>query len=216
MWRLGTCSSPTARRNRHAASRCPGAAFVVVVLVAAGSFGEIQGQTFLTQDEALSLAFPDAEVTRQTEYLTEEALDRARALAGENVPIEQTVVPTYRATDRITGQLRGTAYFDAHRVRTLTEVVMVVVDPEGRVDRVEVLKFAEPPDYLLPERWLDQLRTRSLDDGIAVNRDIINMSGATLSSVAMTRAVRRVLALHRVLEEAGSTSENPTPGTPNR
>ena len=76
---------------------------------------------------------------------------------------------------------------------------MVVIDRSGTVGRIEVLKFAEPRDYLAPEGWLRQFQGRTLDRSLDLKGDIVNMTGATLTSRAITDAVRRVLALHQVV-----------------
>lgn len=146
-------------------------------------------------ETALAAAFPDCAVERRTAYLTLAELARAEAAAGVEVP-SALVVP-YLATCGDTAG--GTAYFDAHRVRTLPETIMVVVDPAGRVERVEVLAFDEPPDYLPAARWYRQFVGRELDSDLALKRDIDGISGATLTARATTEAVRRVLALHAVL-----------------
>ena len=152
----------------------------------------------LTQDEALELAFPGATLERLTAYLGEPELDRARALAGSDVEVEQTVLTYYVA--RRGADALGVAYFDAHRVRTEQEVLMVVVSPDGRARRVETVSFREPPEYRAPERWMRLFDGRGLAPELAVRRDIPNITGATLTSGAVTRAVRRVLALHQVLD----------------
>ena len=153
-------------------------------------------QTFLTQGEALELAFPGSEVERRTAYLSDAERARAGGLAGR--PIEVGVV-TYYVARNATGGPVGAAYFDAHVVRTVDEVLMVVVDLEGTVERVEVLRFSEPPDYLAPDGWLAQFEGRHLEPDLAPRRGIVNMTGATLTSEAATAAVRRVLALHEVI-----------------
>lgn len=155
------------------------------------------GQAFLTQEEALALAFPPpASIERRTAFLDEASLARARRLAGET-KMESGIVTYY--VGRSGNRTVGYAYFDAHRVRTLPEVLMVVVTPEETVERVEVLKFSEPREYVAPERWLDQFEGRELDDRLSTRGGIVNITGATLTSRAVTRAVRRVLALHRAI-----------------
>ena len=85
-----------------------------------------RGQSVLTQEEALALAFPDAEgIERHTAYLSGAELARARAAAGEGVAVETRVVTYYLALR--SERPMGVAYFDVHRVRTLPEVLMVVV-----------------------------------------------------------------------------------------
>ena len=63
---------------------------------------------------------------------------------------------------RVGGRVFKGAY--THRVRTLAETVMVVVTPEGKVDRIDILSFSEPQDYLPKERWMDQFEGKKLDD----------------------------------------------------
>lgn len=151
----------------------------------------------LTQDEALALAFPGATTERRTAYLGEAELERARALAGADVPVEQSVVTYYVA--RRAGTPLGVAYFDAHRVRTEQEVLMIVVGSDHRVRRVETVSFREPPEYRAPDRWLRLFDARALGPELALRGAIPNMTGATLTAGAVTQATRRVLALHGVI-----------------
>lgn len=166
------------------------------------------GRVLLTVDEALELAFPGCTVERGTVYLTDEERRRAAELAGEEIPTR--IVHPYVATCE--GAVAGTAYFDAHRVRTLPETLMIVVDPQARVRRVEVLSFAEPPDYLPREAWYEQFVERELAPELDLQRAIHPVTGATLTAVATTTAVRRVLAVHRVLGgEGDATPEDDGP-----
>lgn len=177
----------------------------------AGVPAPARAQVLLTQQEALRLAFPEpATILRRTAYLDEGQLEAARALAGPRVQVNQTVVTYY--VGLADGKPLGAAYFDAHRVRTLPEVVMIVVTPEAQIERVEVLKFAEPPQYLLPESWIRQLRGRELTEDLALKRAIVNMTGATLSAQAITGAARRVLALHRVIRPFERAAAEPGAG----
>ncbi len=169
---------------------------VLVALQAAASAAA--ARVFLTTDEALGLAFPDCAVERSTVFLTGAQMARAKELAGGEIP--SAMVHPYRATRG--GELVGTAYFDAHLVRTLPELLMVVIDPGGRVARVEVLSFQEPADYLPRDNFYDQYAGRSLDDATSLRRGVRGVAGATLTVRATTAAVRRILAVHQALREA--------------
>jgi Na+-translocating ferredoxin:NAD+ oxidoreductase RnfG subunit len=159
----------------------------------------VPAQTLITQEEALRLAFPEpARIERRTAYLSEAEKEKARALAGAEVRLNQSIVTFYVASRD--GEVLGAAYFDAHRVRTLAEVLMIVVTPEAGIARIEVLRFAEPPEYMAPDGWLAQFEERPLDPGLSLKGEIVNMTGATLTSRAVTRAARRVLALHQVIQ----------------
>ena len=196
-----------ARDQRRSPSA--GVRLLGLLVLAAGTPQEAFPQVLLTQDEALGSAFPEpATVERATAFLSDDQLEEARVLAGDGVQLSQRVV-TYYVGRTGNGQLLGVAYFDAHRVRTMREVAMIVVSPRGLITRVDVLSFFEPPEYMASRLWVEQLMDRTLTDDLAVGRGIINLTGATLTASALTSATRRVLALHQVirplqqLEEGG-------------
>ena len=99
------------------------------------------------------------------------------------------------------GEEAAVAYLDSHVVRTLPETLLVLVGPDGHVRRIEVLSFDEPPDYLPRAVWYAQFQGRGLDDELKLKRAIQPVAGATLSARATLEAVRRVLAIDRVLGE---------------
>ncbi|HEX4962575.1 MAG TPA: FMN-binding protein [Thermoanaerobaculia bacterium] len=167
--------------------------------LAAFAAGPVSAKVFLSVNEALRLVFGDAKVEHQTVFLTTGQRAQAQKLAGGE--IKSALVNPYRATRD--GKEVGTAYFDSHVVRTLPETLMVVVDPQGKVSRVEVLAFAEPEDYLPPGRWYGQFLGNGLSDELALGRRIRSVTGASLTARATTEAVRRVLAIHQVLRGTG-------------
>ena len=75
-----------------------------------------------------------------------------------------------------------------------------MLDAAGKVRTIEILSFNEPPEYQPSAPWIAQFDGRALDDELRLQRGIRTLAGATLSSVAMTDAVRRVLAIHEVLQ----------------
>lgn len=161
--------------------------------------GPAEARVLLPVDEALALAFPGAAIERRTVYLTAAERTRAEQLAGGR--LASGVARPYVATGR--EGLAGTAYLDTHRVRTLPQTVMVVLDPSGSVRRVEVLSFDEPPDYLPREEWYRQFDGRTGDAPLAPGRDLRGITGATLTARSTAAAVKRVLALHAVVTERG-------------
>lgn len=159
-----------------------------------------QAKVFLTQDEALELAFPGCVVTKKTHYLTEAEKAEAGRLA--DVPVESALVHAYQAA--CAGQPAGAAYFDAHKVRTLPETLMIVVGADAKVRRIEVLAFNEPEEYLARPAWYAQFKGKGLDKDLNLKKEIRSMAGATLTGRATTEAVRRVLALHQVVSKKGA------------
>jgi Na+-translocating ferredoxin:NAD+ oxidoreductase RnfG subunit len=177
--------------------------FAAVLATAANA----AAQTTLTQDQALRLAFPEPlKIERRTAYLDETQLARARQLAGGNIEVNQRVVTYYVALD--SGRVAGTAYFDGHRVRTLREVLMLVINPEWKIERIEVLRFAEPPEYRAPDNWLDQFEGKRLSNDLTLKRSIVPMTGATLTANAVTSAARRTLALHAIISSSKNNDQD--------
>lgn len=151
----------------------------------------------MTQQQALASAFPaGTKVARQTFFLKAEQLSAAKKESG--IDFTDQMIVRY-AGSNAAGVVVGYAYFDTHRVRTLPETVMVVVTPDARVGKIEILSFDEPPDYLPKPRWFEQFRSRRLDDDLSLKRAIRPISGASLSGRAIVNASRKVLALHHVI-----------------
>ena len=159
------------------------------MMLAAATFAA-NARVLMTQQQALASAFPNATPQRQTYFLTKEQHDAARKESG--VDFSEKLVIRYAGPN-------GYAYFDTHRVRTEPETVMIVVDANGAISRVDILSFSEPTDYFPKRRWLDQFLGRKLDPELSLDRAIRPISGASLTGRAIVNATRKVLALHKVL-----------------
>ena len=164
-----------------------------ILLVGGADAGEI------SRAEALALAFPDAVITDERLFLTAEQQQRASAKAAGQVP--SALVARYTASRD--GRVVGRAYVDTHVVRTKKETLLISLDADGRLRRIDVTAFTEPVEYMSPERWLEQYAERQLDDDLTLNRAIRPIAGATLTGRAVNAAVRRVLAIDEVLKYEG-------------
>ncbi len=171
-------------------------------LLAVSTLLPAQGKAFLSAKEALALAFADCEVRRVKHVLDDEARGRVAERSGEPPP--RAMVYAYEA--RKEGRLVGTAWFDRHCVRTKQQLLMVVVSVDRRVERVEVLRFEEPLEYLPRDRFLGQFIGRRLDRELSTRGAIRPVAGATLTVGATLAAVRRILAVHEVLHAAAESN----------
>jgi hypothetical protein len=179
---------------------------VVAVIAVAGSVSPLSAQRTLTQQEALQIAFPaPATIERRTAFLSETEIAQAREIAGPGVDITERVLPYYVATAG--DSVLGVGYFEAHRVRTLPEVLLIAISPGHRIQHIEVLRFSEPPEYRPPGGWLRQFTDRNLSDALSLKGAIVGITGATLTSRAVTEASRRILALHQVIQPLRAQSE---------
>lgn len=141
------------------------------------------------------MAFPGAQIQRQEHFLSETQAQSAKALAGAELPGLWWVAYEARRESRLV----GVAFFDTHRVRTLNETAMIVVNADGTLRRVEVVAFREPQEYLPKEAWIRQLDGKRLDENLSLKRAIRPLSGATLTANVLVDASRRGLALYQVI-----------------
>ncbi len=158
----------------------------------------LHAQSRLSQQEALALAFPRPDsIVRRTAFLSAGDVANAATLSGPGAEPPPSVLSYYVAWKQ--GKAVGVAYFDTHRVRTERETLMFALDRAGIIQRVEVLAFAEPPEYAPPRGWLGQFTGIDSPEARALKGKIAGITGATLTTRAAERAARRILALHALI-----------------
>lgn len=180
-------------------SRAPGCWAVCALLWAAllvPVAAKVEAKVFLSQKEALELAFPGADrIDEQVYILTAEKKSAIEELSRRNLDSELVTIYSGFKGD----QLMGYAFIDIHTVRTLPEAFMAVLDPDGKVASLHVLAFYEPTEYMPSERWYKQFSGKVLGNPLRVGREVHGVVGATLSTQAVSRSVRKILAIHEVL-----------------
>jgi hypothetical protein len=171
---------------------CPPLAGGVLLLLAATAGATV----YHSRDEALKLAFPDAERVEPKDFFLT-AAQRAAIEEQAKGTLDSdllTVYVGYRG-----GQPSGYALFDTHVVRTLPETFMVVVSPDGHVVATHLLAFYEPAEFAPSDRWLAQFEGRTEPDELRVGRGIAGITGSTLTAEAVSGGMRRALAIYAVL-----------------
>ena len=149
----------------------------------------------LTEKAALARAFPGQAVERRTLYLRPEEVRAVEKAARSKLPSAVVTVFVARDGEKVTGR----AVLDTHNVRTMPESLLTVIEPDGRLRMALVLQFGEPPDYLPREGWLKTFEGKSVESDLAPGRGVRRVTGSTLTVQALTEAVRRSLALDRIV-----------------
>lgn len=180
---------PPARRVRFAG--------VLALLLGAATGSAAFQAGLVSREEALASAFPGAEIEESRVYLTEEQAERIEQEARD--PLSTRIYARYVASRD--GEVVGRAYVDTHVVRTKRESLLILLTPDGQIRRIEVTAFLEPREYLPPGPWLAQYEGEPLSDDLEIDRAIRPIAGATLTTLAVNAAARRVLALDRLLVE---------------
>ena len=82
----------------------------------------------------------------------------------------------------------------------------MALSTDGRVIQVEILNYRESyGGEVAGADWLTQFKGKTIRDPLQLNNDIVNISGATLSSRHVTEGIKRVLAIFETM------LRNPTP-----
>jgi hypothetical protein len=150
-----------------------------------------------TRQEVLSNVYPNALPKAERVFLTRKQMEDASALAKIKIP--SALLARYVLYAE--GQSVGRAYVDTHVIRTKKESLLICLDPGGKLKRIEVTAFQEPPEYQAPDGWFEQFSGKQLDEDLRLQRSIRPLTGASLTAHSVTAAVRRVLAIDEVLEK---------------
>jgi electron transport complex protein RnfG len=168
--------------------------FIVALLFAVTS---LRAERYLTVQEAQKLAFPKA--TRFEEQVLRFTREQARAIE------KQSGVPVKSEGNKVTfayedAQLLGVLFVDhvlgKHEIIDYT----VAISPEGKVLGIEILEYRESHGYEIRNpRWRKQFVGKEKNSPLRLNKDIYNISGATMSCRHVTDGTKRVLATFDLL-----------------
>ncbi|NGZ04227.1 MAG: hypothetical protein CV090_14390 [Nitrospira sp. WS238] len=151
----------------------------------------IQEDVFLTEDEAARLMFPKSERIGQ-EIIQLSAVQKKviEDRIGWHFPESEFVVYIGQTEDRIDGYALVQNTIGKHKPITY----MVGVDPNGEVLNIEVLVYRESRgSEVRTKRFNAQYEGKTVFDPIRMNKDIINISGATMSVRSLSAGVKRSL-----------------------
>ena len=146
-----------------------------------------------TEEEAAKVMFPDSEnIRHETLTLTPEQKELVEQRIGWKFP--ETSFPVYVGETQ--GVIDGYAIVQNTIGKHRPITYMVGVDAEGEVTNFEVLVYREARgNEIATKRFNYQYQGKDVRDPIRINRDIINISGATMSVRSASAGVKRVLVL---------------------
>ncbi len=174
--------------------------FILFIILSFGFVSSLEAKVFMKRDEALSTAFPDAaEIEKNEIFLSSDQSKAIESLA--RAKNESKLYIIYEAKNG--EKTLGYAIIDTHSLRTKTETVMFVINPDGTLKQTEVLAFFEPQDYQAGGNWMELFEGKNSDDSLKVGKDIPNITGATITANSLSQATRRILAVFKVASEQG-------------
>ena len=150
-------------------------------------------EVFMTEEDAVKITLPKSERIRKTVIrLSQERKDAIEQRIGWKFPEESFEVYIGETGDMIDGYAMVHNTIGKHKHMTY----MVGVDAKGACSNVELLVFREAKGAEVGrKRFNAQYEGKTVSDPIRINKDIINISGATMSVRSISAGVKRVLVL---------------------
>ena len=150
-------------------------------------------EIYFTEDEAAKVMFPDSEkIRRETLQLTAEQKAFVEQVIGWEFPEYTFDVFIGKTQGKVDGYAVIQNTIGKHRPITY----MVGVTATGECMNFEVLVYREARgNEIATKRFNYQYHGKTIGDPIRINRDIINITGATMSVRSASAGVKRVLVL---------------------
>ena len=150
-------------------------------------------EEFMTEEEAVKTILPKSQrVHKELIRLTPEKKELIEQRIGWKFPEESFELYIGETGDKVDGYAMIHNTIGKYKHMTY----MVGVDPKGTCTDVELLVFRDAKGSEVgKKRFNAQYDGRTVSDPIRINKDIINISGATMSVRSMSAGVKRVLVL---------------------
>lgn len=165
-----------------------GAAIVVL------SFLLVSAETYSSEAEALKITIPGAvSFAANDKSLTQQQREGLQRTSG--LVFREPMYKTFVGTDKEGGPA-GYAFVMNEIGKEEFITFLVGVNPKGEAGEVVILEYRESRGAEVKDkRFMRQFRGKRSSDPIQVDRDIANYTGATLSSRAIARGVKKALLL---------------------
>ena len=165
-----------------------------------------QPQVFLTEEQALLKVLPDCD---------EIVYDEIILTADEKNQLQNSLRRKIYENSFITyigiksGKVAGYAIITEEIGKFHPYTFIVSVSPKGKIRDIAVLVYRESRGAeIAHKRFLHQFKGKSLKSPLRINKDIINITGATMSVVTMCTGTKKVLAVIDQFYLSGTRTEN--------
>src|SRR5215813_2708583 len=168
-------------------------AFCLTAAALAGAAVPAQAEVYRTESQALGVILGDKAIVRREQKSLDAEL-RRKLEQSSNLRFPESTFTFFIAAQDGKPAKYAVVMNEIGKTEPIT--FMVGMSPEGKVTEVVIMEFRENRGWEVKEkRFLNQFRGKTVRSAIRVDEDIINYTGATLSSKAVARGVKRSLLL---------------------
>jgi thiamine biosynthesis lipoprotein len=169
------------------------ALWLTATAAVAASAVPASAEVYLSESQALGVILGDKAIVRREQKILDEAL-RKKLENTSNLRFPEGGYTFFISTQDGKPSKYAIVLNEIGKSEPIT--FMVGMTPEGKVTEVVIMEFRENRGWEVKEkRFLNQFRGKTARSAIRVDEDIINYAGATLSSKAVARGVKRALLL---------------------
>lgn len=150
-------------------------------------------EVFLSEEDGVKIMLPKSErVRKDVIKLSPEKKAQIEERIGWKFPEQSFEVYIGETGNQIDGYALVQNTIGKHKPMTY----MVGIDSKGQVSDVELLIFRESRgSEIRQKRFNAQYEGKTVNDPVRINKDIINISGATMSVRSMSAGIKRCLVL---------------------
>ena len=182
-----------------------------VFVMLAGISGVCSAFTLLTKEQALDEAFwKGATIQKETKELTGKVLENIKRKLGGSLIYYQEGAAEQEMEEKTTyefyfavgddGQRKQVAVIDSEPGKWGPVEYIVIMTMEGKIMSVKVMSYEETRGRPIARlSYMNQYRGKDADSTLEVGKDIIGISGATISSISATFTVKKVLMIYKAL-----------------
>ncbi|MDG0818181.1 FMN-binding protein [Bdellovibrio svalbardensis] len=152
---------------------------------------------YLNESQAQKVLFPEADqFLKQSVTLTDDQVSKIKDLSGVRQRTKNPAIWRVQKKSKLLGWFYIDEVVGKHEFITYA----TAVDPDGKVLGVEIMSYRETHGgEIRQEAWRNKFKGKSLSDPLKLDKDIPNITGATLSCRNVLDGVKRILVLQQVL-----------------
>lgn len=150
-------------------------------------------EIYMSADQAAQIFFPNQVFKKKSVALTDDEKNKIESLTRNSVKSDHLdLLISQQSNVVIVDQVIG-----KHELITYA----IGLTKEGKIQGIEIMEYRESYGHQVRrEAWRKQFTGKDVSAPLQLNKDIKNLSGATLSSSHITDGVRRVLQTYEQIK----------------
>lgn len=167
----------------------PAASLALIPVAALIAPAVAHAKIFVSVEDTQKRLFPGEKLIQNPVVLTEVQRDKMRDLSSVREPFRgervwKTAKGDWFIVDEVVGKHEMVKY-------------ALAINADGTIKGIEIMEYVESYGYEVGEAsWRDQFVGKTADATLKLNKDIKNISGATLSCKHLTDGVKRLMVMH--------------------